>query len=216
MTDSKTARVFLVRHGEVAANRVFAFVGRGEDPLTSTGLEQADGLASFFAALPIDRVVSSPLHRCLSTAEAIASTTGVDVVADRRIIEQSFGQWEGRTRVEVEAMGSESREQMRAWRLDPSRRPPGGESLVEVQERALSLVQDLVTRESGSVVLISHVGPIKAILCHALGLPLSMVGRFFLDPASISVVDWGSPPVLRVFNAHTEMGWQHARWLGKS
>lgn len=207
-------RLFLVRHGEVAANRRFAFVGRGKDCLTSVGVRQADGLASFFSDVPIDRVVSSPLERCLATARTVAAVTDCDLLTDERLIEQSFGQWDGMTRAEIEATGDLGREQLRSWRLDPSGRPPGGESLQEVQDRALDLARDLDSSEIGNVVWISHVGPIKAVVCYALGLPLSQVGRFFLDPASITVVDWQVPPVLRVFNAQSHMGWLYTSWFG--
>ena len=213
MAGSPSVRMFLVRHGEVAANRDFAFVGRGEDRLTAAGVEQAAGLASFFRGLSVDLVVSSPLERCQATARAVATATGSDVEADFRIIEQSFGEWDGLTRAEIDARGETAREQMRTWQLDPSSRPPGGESLLEVQERALSLAQELAYRGLDSVVWVSHVGPIKAMVCHALALPLSQVGRFFLDPASISVVEWRSPPILRVLNAHTQRGWRYAGWF---
>jgi len=206
-------RLFLVRHGEVAANRSLAFVGRGEDPLTPVGVEQADGLASFFSGMSIDIVISSPLERCLATGRAVSAAIGCDLLTDQRLIEQSFGQWDGMTRAEIEAAGKPGREQLRRWQSDPSGRPPGGELLQEVQDRALNLARDLLSRQSGTVVWISHVGPIKAVICYALGLPLSQVGRFFLDPASISVVDWQPAPVLRVFNAHSQTGWRYARWL---
>jgi len=207
-------RLFLVRHGEVAANRDLAFVGRGDDPLTREGLQQAAGLGSFFGGLSIDHLISSPLARCVTTGRPVAAATGCDLVTDRRIIEQSFGEWDGLTQAEIGARGAADRVCLRTWQLDPSGKPPGGESLLEVRDRALALGRELVSQGAGNVVWISHVGPIKAMVCHALGLPLSQVGRFYLDPASISVVDWTSPPILRVFNAHTQVGWQHARWFG--
>jgi len=213
MAGSRVMRLFLVRHGEVAANRSFAFVGRGDDPLTAVGVRQVEALAAFFSDLPIDLVISSPLERCLATARAVIAATGCDLSTDHRLIEQSFGQWDGLTREEIEAGGSLRQEQLRTWQLDPSGCPPGGESLLEVQDRAMELVRDLVARDAGNVMWISHVGPIKAVVCHALGLPLSQIGRFFLDPASISVIDWQRPPVLRVFNAQSQRGWRYARWL---
>lgn len=213
MAAEKTLRLFLVRHGEVSANRSFAFVGRGADPLTPVGVDQAAGLAAFFGERSIDRVISSPLERCVATATAVAAATGCDLATDRRITEQSFGEWDGLTRAEIDAQGGQARARLRAWQLDPSGQPPGGESLLQVQERALGLVRELLSQEAGNVVWISHVGPIKAVVCQALDLSLSHVGRFFLDPASISVVDWQSPPILRVFNAHSEWGWQYVRWL---
>jgi ribonuclease H / adenosylcobalamin/alpha-ribazole phosphatase len=63
------------------------------------------------------------------------------------------------------------------------------------------------------VVLVSHVGPIKALLCSALAAPLAAARRMFLDPGTLSVVDWGESPVIRLFNAHGHLGWEAARWM---
>jgi len=215
MPDPGTLRLFLVRHGEVAANRQLTFVGRGDDPLTQKGRRQAAALGKTFRGIPVDRVVCSPLERCVATGRRIAVATGCAVVTDERIIEQSFGDWEGLTPADIEKRGSGDGERFRLWRQDPSGSPPGGESLLTVQRRATELVTDLVASGSASTVLVSHVSPIKALVCHALGLPLTQVGRFFLDPASITVVDWSSSPVLRVMNAHAQMDWNQAGWLGE-
>jgi broad specificity phosphatase PhoE len=64
-----------------------------------------------------------------------------------------------------------------------------------------------------TIVLVSHVGPIKAILCAALHVPLTTARHLFLDPATISVVDWGARPLVRLFNAHGHLGWEAARWM---
>ena len=61
--------------------------------------------------------------------------------------------------------------------------------------------------------LVSHVGPLKALLCAALDLPMSGMRRLFLDPATVSVVDWGARPVVRLFNSHCHLGWAGARWM---
>ncbi len=63
------------------------------------------------------------------------------------------------------------------------------------------------------MVLVSHMGPIKVLLCAALQLPLESAGRIFLDPATISVVDWGPDAVVRLVNSHAHLGFAKARWL---
>jgi broad specificity phosphatase PhoE len=65
----------------------------------------------------------------------------------------------------------------------------------------------------GPVALVSHVGPIKALLCAAMGLPLTATRRVFLDPATVSVVDWATTPIVRLVNSHCHLGWAEARWL---
>jgi broad specificity phosphatase PhoE len=65
------------------------------------------------------------------------------------------------------------------------------------------------------VILVSHVGPIKTLLCAALGLPLTSARRLFLDPATVSVIDWGEAPVVRVFNSQAHPGFADARWAAE-
>jgi broad specificity phosphatase PhoE len=64
-----------------------------------------------------------------------------------------------------------------------------------------------------SVVLVSHVGPIKALLATVLEMPLQSSRRLFLDPGTISVVEWGAQRILRLFNSHAHLGWSSARWM---
>ncbi len=61
--------------------------------------------------------------------------------------------------------------------------------------------------------VVSHMGPIKALLCAALDVPLTVARRLFLDPGTVSVVDWSTPPVVRLVNSHAHLGWASARWL---
>jgi broad specificity phosphatase PhoE len=63
------------------------------------------------------------------------------------------------------------------------------------------------------VTLVSHVGPIKVLLCAALAMPLTAARRLFLDPGTLSVIDWGGSPVMRPFNAYGHLGWREARWM---
>jgi broad specificity phosphatase PhoE len=109
---------------------------------------------------------------------------------------------------------SSSGSRVRRWESDSSCAPPGGESIEEIQKRILSLVEEMTDEfPEGSIVLVSHVGPIKALLAAVLGIPLQAMRRLFLDPATISVVDWGTRPLLRLLNSHAHMGWPNARWM---
>jgi broad specificity phosphatase PhoE len=153
------------------------------------------------------------LRRAAETASRIAAAREVDLRLEPRLREQCFGEWEGLTRGEI--LAGEGREQLLRWEADLGLPPPGGESLAAVQERVLELVGDLARAHAGDwIALVSHVGPIKALLCAALGVPLAAARRMFLDPATLSVVDWSERPVVRLFNAHAHLGWQSARWMG--
>lgn len=215
MVESGRLRLFLVRHGEVAANRSFAFIGRCDVPLTETGVRQAQGLASVFQALAVDRVLSSPLQRCLATARPIAAAVATDLSVEDRLVEQSFGRWDGLNRAAISDLGPDDSRRLEQLRRDPTTEPPGGEPLSSVRRRVVALIDELSRGTVRSAVLVTHVSPIKAAVCEALGLPLAGVWRLFLDPASITVIDWGRTPVVRLFNGHSRLDWQQARWLGE-
>ncbi|HUP22045.1 MAG TPA: histidine phosphatase family protein [Thermoanaerobaculia bacterium] len=212
--ERRRLRLFLLRHGQVAANRDFRFVGDLDEPLTDLGRWQAQRLGEALESLPggVGRVLASPRRRALDTAHEVSSRVGRVVEVDQRLAEQSFGSWEGLTRQEVQARSPQDAELLAACDREGSATPPDGESFAAVQSRALRLVDELA-RGEGAVVLVSHVGPIKALLASALEMPLSGARRLFLDPATISVVDWYPSPTLRMFNSHVHLGWSQARWL---
>ncbi len=209
-------RLVLVRHGEVDANREMRYLGRSDPDLNPTGLEQAQRLAANLAEVGLQAVISSPLARARDTAEAIAARVGLQVGLEPRLREMDFGDWEGMTRGEVRARGNEAARALAAWETDPNVAPPQGESLAAAQARALELTTELLrTMPGATVALVSHVGPLKALLCAALDLPLSATRRIFLDPATVSVVDWAEPPVLRLLNSPSGARLTGARWLGR-
>lgn len=218
--DSRFMRLFVVRHGETAANREMRYIGSRDDALTERGAWQAQQLAAALMPLRLAAIYSSPLRRAYDTASAIARASDQQVVREERLLEGAMGDWEGLHRAEVLARSPEDAEAVRRWESDPNSGPPNGESLLSVQERVVALVHELAARHAGeSIALVSHVGPIKALLCAAMDAPLTASRRMFLDPATISVVDWGSdsvawaPVVLRLFNAHHHLGWEAARWM---
>jgi len=206
-------RLVLARHGEVLSNRELRYVGSLDEPLADSGIVQAEGLAAALSRLPVRSVYSSPLLRARETGRRIAEAREVDLRIEPRLREQSFGDWEGLTRTEVLERDAES---LLRWESDLGTAPPGGESLASVQQRALDLVGELARDHRGEwFVLVSHVGPVKALLCAALGAPLATARHMFLDPGTLSVVDWGERPVVRLFNAHGHLGWESARWVGQ-
>jgi ribonuclease H / adenosylcobalamin/alpha-ribazole phosphatase len=206
-------RLFLVRHGETADNVKMRYLGIRNEPLTAAGMEQAYHVADALASFPIRTVYTSPLKRAADTANRIRQACMAPLYEDPRLMEGSFGRWEGLSRDEVLKLGSPDAELLARWEEDAAIAPPGGESLKDVQVRMLSLVDELKEKELESpVVLVSHVGPIKALLASALDVPLEATRRMFLDPCSISVVDWGSHPLLRLFNSHAHLGWSTPRW----
>lgn len=208
-------RLILVRHGETRANREFRYIGASDDALTGHGQEQAGLLAGALAILPATAIYSSPRQRAYDTAFPIAARHGLAVQILNDLREEDFGTWEGLSRSEVMARSTQDAERLRAWQHDTTLAPPGGESLDSMHQRVSAAVERLVQAHPGqTIVLVSHVGPIKAVLCAALAAPVSTAFRIFLDPATISVVDWTQPhPVVRLLNSHSHLGWQQARWM---
>ncbi|GHO87892.1 histidine phosphatase family protein [Dictyobacter formicarum] len=207
-------RLLFVRHGETLANREFRYIGVRDDALSEHGSTQALQLAQTLAAVQVHAIYSSPLQRAYQTAVPIANQHKLSVQVVDELCEGNFGAWEGLSRAEVLARSPQDEQQLLAWERDPALAPPQGESFVMVQERVCAAVTQLVQRHPGqTLVLVSHVGPIKAFLCQALDAPLTSLSRIFLDPATISVIDWKSSPIVRLVNSHAHPGWEQARWL---
>lgn len=208
-------RLILVRHGETLANREFRYLGARDDLLSTTGLAQAELLAEALAILPVTAVYSSPLQRAYQTAVPIAQKHALTVQQEDDLRECSFGRWEGLSRAEVLARSPEDVQLLQQWERDPASQPPEGESFTDVQQRVIGLVKTLSQRHQGeTIVLVSHVGPIKVLLSSALDAPLTTIFQLFLDPATISVVDWREQrPLVRLFNSHAHLGWECGRWM---
>lgn len=208
-----TTRLFLIRHGETLANREFRYIGSRDDALSSTGESQATQLEAALATLPIAAIYSSPLQRAYRTAEAIARPHQLTVQVTPELRECNFGAWEGLSRAEVLAQDAA---RLHAWEQDTTVAPPDGESFAAMQQRVRTFVERLAETQVGqALALVSHVGPIKVLLAAALDAPLSSSLRIFLDPATISVVDWqpGDRALVRLVNSHAHMGWTEARWM---
>ncbi len=215
VTPTSTTRLLLVRHGETLANREFRYIGTRDDELSEQGRVQAEALAEALAILPVAAVYSSPRRRACDTAAPIAARHQLDVQLLPELTENSFGEWEGMSRAEVLARSPEDERLLRAWEANPEIAPPGGESFAVVRERVVGMVERLAREHPDqTIVLVSHVGPIKVLLAVALGAPLTSLFQIFLDPATISVVDWRQPrPTVRLLNSHAHLGWERARWM---
>ncbi len=186
----EATRLILVRHGETERTVCKHYSGRGDVPLTERGRAQARATAARVAALApsVAAVVSSPLSRCTATAEAIAARVGNPPVrTDDDLIECDFGVWEGHTFAEVRERWAA---ELDAWLASTRVAPPQGESFVAVAERTGRAVDRLRSAYPGeTVVVVSHVSPIKLVLRDALAAGDAFLHRLYLDTAGISVLD---------------------------
>lgn len=184
-------KLFVVRHGRTAHNAAGQLLGRTDPPLDQLGERQAAALAD--AIGPVDRVVSSPLLRTRQTAAAF----GAEVEVDDRLIELDYGDWDGRPVGEVDA------EEWARWRSDIHFAPPGGESLAAVATRVRQACESMTesSPQDATVVAVTHVSPVKAALCWALGVDDATVWRTFVAPAGITrIVVRAGVPQLHSFN----------------
>ncbi|WP_030702239.1 MULTISPECIES: bifunctional RNase H/acid phosphatase [unclassified Streptomyces] len=184
------ATLVLLRHGETALTPQKRFSGSGgTDPeLSATGRDQAERAAAHFAALgTVQEIVSSPLRRCRETAAAVAARLGLDVHVDEGLRETDFGAWEGLTFGEVRERHGDD---LTAWLASPDAAPTGGgESFAEVAGRVAAARDRIVARYAGrTVLLVTHVTPIKTLVRLALGAPPEALFRMELSAASISTV----------------------------
>ncbi|MFJ6717422.1 MULTISPECIES: bifunctional RNase H/acid phosphatase [unclassified Streptomyces] len=184
------ATFVLLRHGETALTPQKRFSGSGgTDPeLSPAGRRQAAAVAGALAARgTVEAVVSSPLRRCRETAQAVADRLGLPVVVEEGLRETDFGAWEGLTFAEVRERFPDD---LQAWLDSPKAAPSGGgESFTAVTRRVSAARDRLLDAYAGrTVLLVTHVTPVKTLVRLALGAPPESLFKMELSAASLSAV----------------------------
>lgn len=176
----------LIRHAEYDALGHGVLTGRqAGHALNAAGVAQAGALAAAMARLPLLAVLTSPVQRARETAGPVARAHRLDADEDAAFAEIDFGAWTGRT---VAGLDGDP-----AWRLWNTARgiaaTPGGEAMAAVQARAVAGLRHIFERiPDAEVAVVSHADVIRAVLCTALGMPLDLLLRLTVDPASRSIV----------------------------
>ncbi|GAA1584167.1 bifunctional RNase H/acid phosphatase [Kribbella sancticallisti] len=185
-----TQLIFL-RHGETPHTVDKRFSGSGgDDPgLSPTGEAQAQAAARYLSTIGgIDAVVASPMLRTRQTAQVVAESLGLDVKVEKGWVECSFGDWDGHTFAEVQQKWPDA---LNAWMESTSVAPPGGESFDACARRARSARDGLLAAYPGRTVLVvTHVTPIKLMVRSVLQAPMNSLFRMELRPASITEIHW--------------------------
>lgn len=191
----------LLRHGQTPLSAEKRFAGTGDIQLTEAGVAQAKLAGERLAARGgIDVILTSPLRRARQTAAEVAAATGANVVTDEGFRETDFGAWEGLTFAEAQQRWPG---EVAAWLADPAAAPPGGESFAAVNTRVkAALARLLAAYERQTVLVVSHVTPIKTLLTMALLAPPAAMYRMHLDVGALSEIDWyaDGPAVVRSLN----------------
>ncbi|MEU5885376.1 bifunctional RNase H/acid phosphatase [Streptomyces sp. NPDC047461] len=198
------ATFVLLRHGETPLTPQKRFSGSGgTDPsLSDVGREQAERVAAALARRgTVQEILASPLTRTRETAAAVAERLGLDVTVEDGLRETDFGAWEGLTFAEVRERYPDD---LNTWLSDPDAEPTGGgESFAATATRIAATRDKLVAAYAGrTVLLVTHVTPIKTFVRLALGAPPESLFRMELSAASLSAVAYyadGNASV-RLFN----------------
>jgi len=194
-------RVVLVRHGETGWNKAHRIQGGGSDtPLNATGRRQKTLIARRLQTENLNAVYSSPLRRAVATAQAIADYHNLEVTVEPALREIDVGEYEGASVIEIGKHITEILTMGNRGETVPTM--PGGESLHEVQARVWGRLQHLVKKHpDGTFAVVSHYFAILSVICTVLNMPVSQIGRFRMNPGTISTVAFdGAAAYLLSFN----------------
>ncbi|MBE3582964.1 MAG: histidine phosphatase family protein [Limnochordaceae bacterium] len=200
-------RLLLIRHAQTDWNHQGLIQGQLDPPLNETGMAEARAVARavrYWAETmgqPIRVIFSSDLQRAYQTAQIVQGEVGAPLHLHQGLREHRLGDWQGHSAQELQTTDAE------AWQrwIDSGgqSRPPGGETILEVQSRMVATVEEIARSFVGSnVLVVSHGASLKALLCWVLGLNLALRTHFFLANASLTSVLWHTEkaPVLEFLN----------------
>lgn len=197
--------IVLVRHGvtpHTVEKRFSGGLASSNPGLSDEGKDQIRAVAEWLSPLAdrVDAVVASPVRRTLESAEILAARLGHEIEVEPGFAEMEFGVWDGLTFAEV---GERYHDDLTAWLGSLDFAPEGGESFRIVQKRVLDGLARVLEKHAGkTVVVVSHVTPIKTLVAHAVDAPLDAVFRMELTPASVTVLTWfGDRASMRMYNA---------------
>ena len=178
-------KLLLVRHGETDWNKKLRYQGHRDIGLNPTGVEQAHQAGEKLKEYAPEALYASDLTRTMQTAGIIGDILGLAPEMDPRLREINFGEWEGKTYPEVLELFPQ---EVKMWRECPlEAQVPGGETLREVLVRMMGALKDICARNKGNVVVVTHGGPIRLVLCH-MGAEGAM-WQYPVKPGSVTVIE---------------------------
>jgi len=188
----RSTKVIFVRHGETSFPADKVYCDEIEDPpLNDLGIAQARQAAESLGLASPAALYASPSLRTKMTAD-ILSLPHPELLTsfDDCLRERHFGIWEGLYFNEIER---DFAPEYQEWKRDQaSFKPEGGESVYNLADRVVPFVHDVVARHRGEVVIVvAHVGPIRVLVAEAMGVPIGAYRQLCVDPASITVIDYG-------------------------
>lgn len=199
--------LFLIRHGATEGSETKRYKGSIDVPLSENGIEQIKKVSAFisaevsrFESPKLSDIFTSPLGRALKSAEIISAPHGLTPVVVNDLRERSFGKWEGMTFSEIR---EQDPAEFDAWAGNPLKYSPvGGESTIEVRDRTISALDNILNDNAGkNIAIVAHGGVNRIILCHTMGIPLENIFRIEQDNAAINIIEfWDKYPVVKLLN----------------
>ena len=191
-------QLFLVRHGLTVQNQQRRYCGISDVSLSEQGSHQAQLVGQILCSEDFTLIYTSPLKRCLATAEAICKSPDICVAPLAGLSEIDFGLWEGLTFEEIQTAYPD---QLKVWCENPDGFTfPQGESVCDFRKRVLASLE-VILEAKGDVLIVAHGGSLRVIICHLCGWPMESLHSFELDPASLTILEYyENSTVVRVLN----------------
>ena len=186
---TEPTRIIAIRHGETAWNADTRIQGQIDIPLSATGHKQAERLARALKDEPLTAIYASDLSRAWETAQYVARAQGLAVTPEEALRERCFGDFEGKTFADIEALLPE---QSVRWRKrDPEFAPAGGESLLTLRKRVVEAAQRLAAQHPGELIaMVGHGGVMDVLYRAATRLDIQAPRTWALGNAAINRLLW--------------------------
>lgn len=197
--------LYLIRHGATVGNEEKRYKGSIDVPMSDDGVGQIKRSAEFIQTTlrgsSLSAVYASPLSRALKSAEILAGPFGLTPVIIPDLRERHFGIWEGMTFNEIR---EKYPDEFSAWAKNPLKHNPrGGESTVEVRDRAIGALELILMHHGGDdkIAIAAHGGVNRIILCHVMNVPLDQIFRIEQDNAAVNIINfYDNYPVVKLLN----------------
>ena len=187
LMSGREKKVLLLRHGDpLSESDERRFTGQTDPPLSHVGRRQAKCWQERLSGVPIARIISSDLSRCMETARILCADRPIIVEPLARLREINLGGWDGMTFRRVRKRWPDA---FRQRGLEMARfRPPGGESFLDLQQRVVPVFEEAVDQAGGNLMIVAHAGVNRMILCHLLGIPPENLFRIDQDYGAMNLI----------------------------
>lgn len=181
-------KIFLVRHGQIEHGNEKCYIGITDFPLSNAGIRQMTSVREYFSGIEIEKAFTSPLKRCLQSAEILLEGSSISSEVINELKEINMGAWENQTIAHIKDHFREMYE-TRGANMDAFI-PPGGESFEQLQQRVMPAFEYIVANTAGNILIISHAGVNRVILSRLLDYPLQDIFKISQPYGCINQLSW--------------------------